>query len=184
MGGTAQRSQLEIRPWAAADPRYAPGTVRFEFMLGGVPLSSMLGTDRDSLVWCGFDLDLIVVDKERFPNYDRAHVVRSTVRRYLGLEAPANQFRSDSIVVYRCHCGSDYCGVISLRLELTGDEARWRNIGYEDDDGDAPDHQPDVPSRISIVRFELNQYRLAFQHFIRDHLDPWVQAGAEDSEKV
>lgn len=66
---------------------------------------------------------------------------------FLGGERPLNQFDSGRMVLYRCHCGCDDCGVISCRLEFWGDRVVWQDVTYEDDDGPvlaaSPDENPE-----------------------------------------
>lgn len=49
-----------------------------------------------------------------------------------GLTQPDNQFGSNRLVLYGCHCGCDYCGVISCMARREGDDLIWSDIRGED----------------------------------------------------
>ncbi|MBT2748513.1 MULTISPECIES: hypothetical protein [unclassified Lysobacter] len=117
--------------------RIGPAVVEYE--IGGVvhrsevaeifiderSLADWLGIERH-LGNSGSDLDL-----------DHPPALRQHGRAmFLGLEPASN--RSGRHVLYRCHCGSDYCGVISCMLEFDGDHVAWREVAFEDDAGIMP----------------------------------------------
>lgn len=87
-------------------------------------LADWLGVERD-LGNCGSDLDL----RQSPPLRERGLAL------FLGREPSYNQNGSGRHVLYRCHCGSDYCGVISCVLEFDGDHVVWQQITFEDDQG-------------------------------------------------
>src|SRR5438445_6911950 len=45
-----------------------------------------------------------------------------------GLREPQNQFGTNRFVLYRCHCGCDYCGVLSCRILRTAAAVVWRDL--------------------------------------------------------
>ncbi len=84
-----------------------------EFSINGSPLSSLLGIARGlGSSECNFDIEEL---SARQPS--------------------SNQFGTGRVVLYRCHCGSDYCGVVSCGIVDRGDSIEWRNISFEDDSG-------------------------------------------------
>ncbi len=55
------------------------------------------------------------------------------LQEFLGHVTPSNQFRTGRLVLYCCHCGCDYCGVISCILQKNNRVITWSNIRQEDD---------------------------------------------------
>ncbi len=76
------------------------------------------------------------------------------LQEFFGQITPSNQFGTGRLVLYRCHCGCDYCGVISCEIRQTGNIFEWNEIRSEDDFemGDLC-----IPS----LRFDADQYREA-----------------------
>lgn len=132
----------------------------FEFLIDDRPLSGLLGINRD-LGFFATELDA--------PPPLRGH----GLALLLGLAEPGNQFGSGRLVLYRCHCGSDYCGVISCRLRVEDDHVIWQDVTFEDDDGPASGHNAassSVPRLTHVPRllFERRQYEQALErHFAR-----------------
>lgn len=124
-----------------------------EFIVDGQPLSTLFGF-AGSRPWFGMTfLDSVKAARE------------NQLQGFLGLCVSFNQFGSGRFVLYRCHCGSDYCGVISCELEVEGDRVCWRDIRYETD----PDHEeePDEMDHvIPALYFDLAQYRASVHHFM------------------
>ncbi len=84
-----------------------------EFAINGVPLSTLLGVDRGlGSSECNLDMGQLS-----------------------GESAPSNQFGTGRLVLYGCHCGSDYCGVFSCQLVERDGSVEWRDISFEDDSG-------------------------------------------------
>lgn len=142
----------------------------YNFFADGVALSELLSIDRFDMGFSRFDLDYFAVDKAQFPDYDLMGIIDRAVQGFLG-EAPSfTQFSSQRAILYGCHCGSDYCGVISCEVILTDDSVLWQNIGYEDDNGllKHKNHKPktteeikeDYPPSTYIARltFERSAY--------------------------
>lgn len=114
--------EITARYWLKADEPAHELTVP-EIFVDGQALSGMIGVERDlAFINCDFTSD--------DPN-----VIRSAIAQYTGQAAPCNQFGSPRIVLYRCHCGSDYCGVISFSLVEKGGLILWRNLSYKTETG-------------------------------------------------
>lgn len=128
-----------------------------EFIVDGQPLSTVFGF-AGSRPWFGMTfLDSVKTAKE------------NQLQGFLGLCVPFNQFGSGRFVLYRCHCGSDYCGVISCELNVEGDRVCWRDIRYETDPEEAEDTDDDddlISHVISDLYFDLAQYRASVNDFI------------------
>lgn len=93
-----------------------------EFFIDKKPLSERLGIDRRSLKFIQSEFDC----KEEYR--------KDAESLFLGTAESLNQFGTGRLVLYRCHCGSDYCGVISCKLVIEDHSVRWENIGYEKDE--------------------------------------------------
>jgi len=116
-----------------------------EFIIDDTSLSSLLGIERD-LGNCCCDLDRST--KEILPEIHARYIDELNGRRI-----PSNQFGSHRLVLYRCHCGCDYCGVISCNLHVGIDHIEWTDVRFEDDGPTAKAGQ----SAISF-RFSKDQY--------------------------
>ena len=149
-----------------------PG-IRFDFFIDGQPLSTMLGIDRLNLAYCRFGLDIFDIDAERFPNHPpRKMVVTDNVAVFLGQSPPINQFGTHRVVLYGCHCGSDYCGIISFTLDCSHGTIKWKNVGYEDDDGHeglTEYHAPTVVNNIACLEFDRVAYTKLFDQFVMNY---------------
>lgn len=120
------------------------------------------------MAYCDFDLDIFQVDRSRFPHYDRKKINKRAVYVFLGKEKASNQFGSDRIVLYRCHCGCDYCGVISFELQIEADLIIWKDIRYEEEDGlGSLDRKINV---IKELRFDRAAYQLEFEKYLKECL--------------
>lgn len=123
-----------------------------EFFIDERPLCQWLGIERN--LWhYRTDFD------ERMPEPMRMQARA----RFLGQLQTGNQFGSDRLVLYACHCGSDYCGVISCRLEVGDDQVIWQDVTFEDDDGPVPAHNvadSQIPTLTPVARliFDRAQY--------------------------
>jgi hypothetical protein len=91
------------------------------------------------------------------------------IDRYTGKRSPSNQFGSQRIVLYRCHCGMDYCGVVSFSLVEEEYFIVWRDLSRESEDGveDAAALQLDGVQFIEELRFEKAQYFAEFERYRR-----------------
>jgi hypothetical protein len=81
-----------------------------------------------------------------------------------GLRAPRNQFGTNRFVLYRCHCGCDYCGVISCEIRRDEGTVIWRDVRYEDD-GDGDD-EPVYKGVVPELVFAAEQYDLAIANYV------------------
>lgn len=95
-----------------------------EIFIDGRSLAQWLGLSRN-LGNCDSDFHDSASPDER----------KRLLSTFLGDERPLNQFDSGRIVLYRCHCGCDECGVISCRLAFCDDRVVWQDLTYEDADG-------------------------------------------------
>lgn len=98
-----------------------------EFVVDDQPLSKLLGIDRD-LRTSQCDLDRQT--REKLPVETERMVME-----LCGRTTPLNQFGTCRTVLYRCHCGSDYCGVVSCQIVIAEQSVEWRKITFEDDQG-------------------------------------------------
>lgn len=145
----------------------------FNFYIDGKALDQLLGFDKQTdLRFSDFDLDLFVVDKMRFPHYDRHQVVFSKIAQYLGNKPVYTQLDNNRLILYRCHCGCDYCSVISCDLEMTKEEVKWNNITYEDglDKEDALELDEHGIEPIEQLIFNRQQYQQVFNEYLAQYL--------------
>ena len=80
------------------------------------------------------------------------------IEALLGKQEPGNQFGSGRLVLFRCHCGCHYCGVISCHIEQKNDVVTWSDIRYENDEDD-----PEYPKQ--FTSFSFARERKAFYTF-------------------
>lgn len=85
---------------------------------------------------------------------------------FRGLRTPVNQFGSGRLVLYGCHCGCDYCGVISCVIERTDTTILWRDIRFENDDDDDPTETP-YPHSVALYRFATRQYDQIITEYLK-----------------
>jgi hypothetical protein len=101
---------------------------------------------------------------------------------FLGLQPAHNQFGSGRLVLYRCHCGSDYCGVISCALELDRDHVVWRQVTREDETGPMCGPNPGengggetaqtcAPAALRFA-FDRSQYQLELERHFQERPIP------------
>jgi hypothetical protein len=144
-------SHLEIStiefPYIIADQNFSRVSRQADFLINGEPLGRTLQLVRP---WFG---------RTRFE--DNRQGVNRFVGELLGEEVPHNQFGTGRVVLFGCHCGCDYCGVISCEVLKQGACLLWRNIGHE------TDHS--VEQRINLLVFDFHQYSAAIMDFIRAH---------------
>ena len=86
-----------------------------------------------------------------------------------GLAEPQTQLRSGRFVIYRCHRGCDYCGVISCLIERRDSTLVWRDLRFEEKADEEEDTEPPLyPLVIDELVFELTDYEAAIaQHVER-----------------
>lgn len=136
----------------------------FDFYIDDKPLSKKLKIDRFDLAYSNFDLDTLVIDKDKFPHYNRSIINKTAVSNFLGETKPMNQFRTNRIVIYRCHCGSDFCGVISFELLVKKNCVIWKNISYE---SDYLNNSSENIETLHQLVFNRNEYELAFKNYLK-----------------
>lgn len=109
-----------------------------------------------------------------------------------GLLPASNQLGSGRLVLYRCHCGDDNCGVISCRIERSEDRVRWSDVRFEqdpfweaaedDDERQEQDEQEEeeesgeeAPLRRDLVipefLFATQAYDRVIETFVKDHFE-------------
>ena len=137
--------------------------LKFDFFIDEIELDKTLGINRlTDMRFCDFDLDIFNSDKLKFTDYERKTIVRKKINELIGIEKPFNQFQTDRVVLYRCHCGCDYCGIISFVIEFSNDYIFWKNIRFELDD---ETETKDVKS-IEKLQFNKKQYSEELNKFI------------------
>lgn len=138
-------------------------SIRFNFFVNQIPLSQSLGIERFELAYCDFDFDIL-----KATNHNRKVINKNSVARFLGDIEPENQFGTNRVVLYRCHCGCDYCGVVSFELEVQDNTVVWKDIRYETDDFDYElglDKGGVKP--IAALRFNKIEYTDEFKKYLR-----------------
>ena len=125
-----------------------------EFIINGRALIDWLGLERD-LGNCESDLDKDM--QERMPEIS-AHALLA-----LQAQAPViNSLGSARVVLYRCHCGCDECGVISAQVLDLGHAIEWRDVALETPMG-IEDGASGTPA--PCFQFDKREYLLALQRF-------------------
>jgi hypothetical protein len=123
-----------------------------DFVVDGMGLGERLGFEANR-PWFG---------QQGFEGpWDAArHEVRA--EELLGRRPASNQYGSGRLVLYRCHCGCDYCGVVSCWLEREGELVIWRDVRFEDDAEDAPI----APVIIERLTFPAADYEAAIERYV------------------
>lgn len=129
--------KYEIDGKEQANPHY-----QTEFIVDGMSLSERFNFDKNR-PWFGqteFESSSVNVDE------------------FKGKSTPANQLGNGRFVLYRCHCGSDYCGVIACRVIRTETTVKWGDIFYGDEDGAfvLDDGSDDEGIVIDVTGFEFS----------------------------
>ena len=135
---------------------FSPGSTQFfDFFIDGEQLSKAMGVDRFDLAYCSFDLDYWLPEQYKNDEFDYNGSILPWIRGALGLEPAFNQFDSGRVALYRCHCGCDYCGIISCKVIVEGEHVFWRDLRYESEfDMDDEDVRP-----IAELVFNVEAYR-------------------------
>ncbi len=126
-------------------------SMMLEYMIDGRPLCELLNLTRDFST-CGTGID---------GGHD--------IDAFLGDRPASNQFGSGRLVLYRCHCGCDYCGVVSCALEIEDHKVTWSKIAFETDNasgtllGDGRDILGSSLITIARIEFGHRQYAEALQ---------------------
>ena len=83
-----------------------------------------------------------------------------------GLAPSFNQFGTNRFVLYRCHCGDDYCGIISCKIERKHSAIHWIDVRYEDDDDS--EEEAMFSKAISLLEFDLMAYDNVIARYIQN----------------
>lgn len=171
---------------AATVQRLRIGRTVVDCDIDGVPrqveAAELFIDERPLAHWLGLTRDLGNSDTD----LDRAlppALAEGGRAAFLGLQPAHNQFGSGRLVLYRCHCGCDYCGVISCILELDRDHVVWRQVTREDDDGPMPGPIPgengaaaatsaSAPAGPLRFVFERSQYELELERHFQERPIP------------
>lgn len=87
------------------------------------------------------------------------------IAEFLGDVPATNQLGSGRLVLYGCHCGCDYCGVISCRLRRENGRVYWEDIHAEEFEVDDT-----VMTTMPQLVFDEKQYREAVANFLRQNV--------------
>ena len=91
---------------------------QMEYVVDGIDLSIRLGVA---------DLDILA----RVTRLTSQELESYRAQELSGLSKPSNQFASGRLILYGCHCGCDYCGVISCLARREDDMLIWSDIRGE-----------------------------------------------------
>ena len=138
---------LEIQPksypYEIDGKLQAPVTLS-DFIVDGISLSEKFDLDAWTASTCFEDM---------------IEVKSREIKALLGSATPNNQWGSGRFVLYRCHCGCDYCGVISCEIVKEGECIHWKDVGYEGDD------EPEVSQHIECLTFNFNEYEIVVNNY-------------------
>ncbi len=112
--------QDSVTPSSGSELKYVEV---IEFFVDKVALSQLLGIDRNVS-----SLPLSSLDSS-------PEASARALQMLAGIIPPSNQLGSKRMVLYSCHCGSDYCGVISCELRFTQDQVIWGDFACENEIG-------------------------------------------------
>lgn len=133
-----------------------PEVQQADFVVDGQPLSELFGFE-DSRPWFGETC------------FAYADPIRAGLLQQLrGLDLATNQFGTERFVLYRCHCGSDYCGVISCRIERDERSVRWIDVQAEQEAGWESGLEFD--GEIPFLEFDAPSYDKAIATFTAHHV--------------
>lgn len=94
---------------------------------------------------------------------------------FKALVPPENELESGRLVLYRCHCGCDLCGVISCEVQRKGGRVYWRDVRREEDlepdEMDAEDSEID-PVVIPELVFDAPQYDQVLDAYLASLVPP------------
>ena len=123
---------------------YPEPHIQSDYVIDGESLGDAFGFE-DGLPWFG-QTCFETVEPHR----------TELIRQLRGVNPATNQFDTSRFVLYRCHCGDDYCGIISCRIERDGDVVRWNDVRYEADL--EPDEEPMFDCVVPEFVFDADQY--------------------------
>lgn len=165
-----QTNQLELR---CIELDTETQNYYFNFYIDGKALDEWLGFNKQTdWRFLNFDFDIFVVDKTRFPDYDHRQVIGNKIDQYLGIKPVFTQLEDNRLVLYRCHCGCDYCSIISCDLEINDEYVKWCNIAYDDglDSEDALELDEHGIRTIKQLIFTRQQYQQVFNEYLEKYL--------------
>jgi hypothetical protein len=142
--------QLEF-PYTIPEKNVEGITLDAEFFVDGESLSKRFGIAK-ARPWFG-----------RTGFLDSEENIQHFLKALLGKTEPSNQFGTKRLVLYRCHCGSDYCGVISCEVVKEETLIHWLDIREESDDNDSETMTGVYLEKLS---FDLKQYREAVTEYL------------------
>ncbi len=132
---------------------------KFDFYIHQKQLSKMILIDRFNMMYSGFDLDIVEKNQTQYK------INKNAIDIFLGDKSPVNQFRTPRQVLYRCHCGSDYCGCVSTEILISKDIVTWKNIGFEDDEGVSLENNERNIKGIQELKFSRIEYENEFKKY-------------------
>lgn len=159
------KNQLEI-----LELKNENNSIEFDFFIGNKQLSKLLNINRYDLAFCSFDLDVFEVDKTKFPHYNRKKINKRFITTLLGNENPENQFGTNRIVLYRCHCGADYCGVISFQLQINRAYIIWKDIRFENEHNFELEMKEREINPIKELKFDRIEYETELEKYLSNYL--------------
>jgi hypothetical protein len=135
--------QLEF-PYTIPEKTIEGVTLDAEFFIDGKSLAEHFGISK-SRPWHG---------RTGFLGSEES--IQYFVRELLGEAKPTNQLGTKRLVLYRCHCGSDYCSVISCKIVKEETLIYWLDIREES--GEASE---EILSNVRLeqLSFDLKQYQ-------------------------
>jgi hypothetical protein len=144
--------RIAVVPWGSIAVGGITSELRlWDFLIDGRPLAQHLGVSRSDLDLCSSPLE--------WGAYSRYRALLDDYGIQLTGTAPGdNQFLSGRVVLYTCHCGCHYCGVISARVERSAGVVRWLDVGSEDENG---------PRGVAAFAFRTRQVAAAVSGFLR-----------------
>ncbi|SLJ84175.1 hypothetical protein [Psychrobacter sp. DAB_AL43B] len=117
-----------------------------EFFIDGRPLINLLGDCRHL---GNFDNDL---------NYQGV-LAHNYIWQLLGQVSQPNQLGTNRVVIYRCHCGCDHCGVFSTEIIIRKLTVQWKNIAWEHEE-----YQTTFDSAITFTFFKPQYFKAIKQY--------------------
>lgn len=142
-------SRIEVVPLVLRLPGQSTPLRTHDFAIDGELLSEKLGVDRANLLACNTPLDYGSLLSTALDEY---------ITALLGHAPAPNQFGTGRLVLYGCHCGCDYCGVVSCTTALKGNLIIWSDFGGEEFWGRVRRHPP-ITFHKPQLEAELSRFR-------------------------
>jgi hypothetical protein len=137
-----RRFEFEYTPPGQSDAR---ATALTDFVIDDEPLGRSLDlwTERPWFGRTGFD--------------DTDENIGIFMQELVGARPARNQWGTNRLVLFRCHCGCDYCGIVSCDAAADEKFIRWRDIRGEE-----------WPASTMVdLTFDRSQYVDAIEDFAR-----------------